>query len=60
MLFEKPAFKGFESILAMPIWYNSNIIKEKFEPWVKKGIMTIGDVIDTNGNILSKHIIEQT
>ena len=60
MMFERPTFKGFESILAMPIWYNTNIIKERLDSWVKKGIMTIGDIIDTNGNILSKHIIEQT
>ena len=60
ILFEKPSFKGFDSIVAMPIWYNSDIIKEKLDPWVKKGIMTIGDVIDKNGNILDKQTIERT
>ena len=59
-LFERPIFKGFEPILAMPIWYNSEIINEKLESWTKRGIMTIGDIIDINGTILSRQVIEQT
>ena len=59
MLFERPNYRGLESILATPIWYNSDIIKEKLVTWVQKGLMTIGDILDINGTILSKQEIEQ-
>ena len=60
LLIERPNFIGLESILSTPIWYNSDLIKEKLDSWVFKGIMTIGDIVDNNGTILSKQAIEQT
>ena len=59
MLLERPNYRGLESILATPIWYNSDIIKEKLVSWVHKGLITIGDIVDINGTILSKQEIEQ-
>ena len=58
-MFEKPIFISQESILATPIWYNSEIINEKIDSWDKKGIKTIGDIIDIHGNILSRQTIEK-
>ena len=35
------------------IWYNSKMIHRKITTWVNKGITTIGNIIDENGDILS-------
>ena len=37
----------------MPIWYNAQIITERIPRWVEKGILTIGDLIDTNGEFFT-------
>ena len=58
-ILDKPTFKGFESVLATPIWYNSGVINERLDSWVKMGILTIGDIVDTECNVLSKETIEQ-
>ena len=41
--------KSLEHVLAMPIWYNTKIITEKLQDWVNKGILTIGDMFDVEG-----------
>ena len=46
-------FHGKESLLATPIWYNSQLIPEKRYTWVNKCITTIGDILDNQGNIWS-------
>ena len=48
---------SIEHLLAMPLWYNSKIAEEKISSWVDKGITTISDIIDTNGDLFTlEHI----
>ena len=45
--------KNLEHLLTTPIWYNSKMISEKLQTWVDKGIMTVGDLLDNDGLIVS-------
>ena len=48
---------SIENLLAMPLWYNSKIDEEKISSWVDKGITTISNIIDTNGDLFTlEHI----
>ena len=60
LLIEKTCFHGIESLLATPIWYNSKMIPYKLTSWVEKGITTVGDILDENGDIQSKDYIQST
>ena len=44
--------RGLEHLLSMPLWYSTKLINEKYQSWVDKGILTVGDMIDVNGEIL--------
>ena len=52
-IFSNANVKCIEHLLSTPIWYNSKMISEKIQSWVDKGITTIGDLLDNNGEILS-------
>ena len=43
----------------MPLWHNSRIISWKIPSWVNKGVMMIGDILGTDGKILSIDQIQQ-
>ena len=60
LLIEKSCFHGIESLLATPIWYNSKMISYKLTSWVEKGITTVGNILDENGDIQSKECIQST
>ena len=53
LLTKKQVYHGTESLLSMPLWYNSRIISWKIPSWVNKGVMMIGDILGYNGEILS-------
>ena len=44
---------GIDSLLATPLWYNTSMISWKIPNLVEKGITTIRDLIDENGDIYS-------
>ena len=58
LLTKKQVYHGTESILSMPLWYNSRIISWKIPSWVNKGVMMIGDILGTDGKILSMDQIQ--
>ena len=45
--------RGLEHLLSMPLWYNSKIINEKHQSWVDKGLLTIGDLLDDDGDMFT-------
>ena len=47
------SIRSIEHLLSMPLWYNAQIITERIPRWVEKGILTIGDLIDTNGEFFT-------
>ena len=52
-IYSNANIKSIEHLLSTPIWYNSKMISEKIQSWVDKGITSIGDLLDDNGEILS-------
>ena len=45
-------------MLAMPLWYNTKMITEKLQSWANKGMLTIGDMLDTEGQTYSIEYIQ--
>ena len=45
--------RGLEHLLSMPLWYNSKMINEKHQSWVDKGLLTIGDLLDDDGDMFT-------
>ena len=45
------SIRSIEHILSMPLWYNTQIIPNRLPKWVEMGIITIGNLLDTNGEI---------
>ena len=45
--------RGLEHLLSMPLWYNSKIISEKHQGWVDKGLLTVGDLLDDDGDMFT-------
>ena len=45
--------RGLEHLLSMPLRYNSKIINEKHQSWVDKGLLTIGDLLDDDGDMFT-------
>ena len=52
--------KNIEHLLSTPLWYNSNMINDKIQSWVDKGITTVGDLLDNNGHVVSLDHIHNT
>ena len=50
-VYNNPTIKSLEHLLAMPIRYNTKIIEENIQSWVDKGILTIGDLCDAEGQM---------
>ena len=50
-------FHGKESLLTTPIWYNSHMIAGINLNWVERGLITINDLMDEDGDILSREDI---
>ena len=46
-------FHGIEALLSTPIWYNSQVISGVNKHWVEKGLRTICDLMDEDGDIMS-------
>jgi hypothetical protein len=42
-----------ENISSQPLWYNSRINIEHIPTWHKKGIIYLGDLLNTNGDLLT-------
>ena len=57
-LTDQNVYHSKESLLTMPLWYNSKIIPWKNKFWINKGIVTIGDILDDNGNMLDRNQIQ--
>ena len=57
-VYNNATIKSLKHLLAMPIWYNTKIIEEKIQSWVDKGILTIGDLCDAEGQIFSIEYIQ--
>ena len=57
-VYTNATIKSLEQLLTMPIWYNTKIIGEKIQSWVDKGILTIGDLCDAEGQIFSIEYIQ--
>ena len=53
ILLEQQTYQGIEALLSTPLWYNSKMIPDKISTWVTKGITTLGDIVDENGEIQS-------
>ena len=60
LLIEQNIFHCTESLLSIPLWYNSRMIPRKMTTWINKGVTTIGDILDKNGDILSIEDIQST
>ena len=46
-------FHGIEALLSTPIWYNLQVISGVNKHWVEKGLRTICDLMDEDGDIMS-------
>ena len=56
-VYKNSNIRGLEHLMSMPIWYNSKIMVEKRQSWVDKGLLTIGDIFDSEGQIFTlEHI----
>ena len=53
LLTKKQVYHGIESLLSVPLWYISRVISWSIPSWVKKGIVMIGDILGSNGEILN-------
>ena len=51
---------SLEQVLSIPLWYNSQMISGKIQGWIDKGIQTVGDLIDTEGHIVSLDYMKNT
>ena len=58
ILMEQQTYQGIEALLSTPLWYNSKMIPDKITTWVTKGITTLGDIVDENGEIQSMAYIQ--
>ena len=47
------SISNLEQVFSIPIWYNTKVVTEKLQRWVDKGIMNIGDLLDTDGKIFT-------
>ena len=48
-----------QDILNSCLWYNSHISKDLFySNWYQKGIFTVGDIVDFDGNILAINVLK--
>ena len=58
---DKIPIKTENDVLLSPLWYNCNISNEKlfFPTWFKKGVECVGDIIDSNCEILDSNCLEQ-
>ena len=50
-IYKSSTIKSLEPLLAMPIWYSIQIIEGKIQSWVDKGLRSIGDLLDTEGQM---------
>ena len=51
---------SLEQVLSIPLWYNSQMISGKIQGWIDKGIHTVGDLIHTEGHIVSLDYMKNT
>ena len=56
-LFENLSIETSEQLLSSPVWYNPRISSTTlyYPKWFRHGIESIGDVIDTNGILITEH-----
>jgi hypothetical protein len=40
-------------LLDIPVWYNSKIKVGTIQNWYEKGVKTINDFVDSNGNFMT-------
>ena len=59
ILSKKQVYHGKESLLSIPLWYNTRVIQWKIPTWVNKGIMMIGDILDKDGVLLDIEQIQR-
>ena len=50
--------RSLTHLTSMPIWYNTKFMEEKIQTWVDKGISSIGDLLDVNGQLLPIEYIQ--
>ena len=50
---QNASIRSIEHVLSMPLWYNTQIIPNRMVGWEKMGILTIGDLLDKNGEIFT-------
>ena len=56
-VYKNSNIRSLEYLMSMPIWYNTKIIVEKRQSWVDKGLLTLGDIIDSERQIFAlEHI----
>ena len=58
IIVEQQPYQGMEALLTTPLWYNSKMIPDMISSWMTKGITTIGDLVDENGEIRSMEYIQ--
>ena len=58
IIVEQQPYQGMEALLTTPLWYNSKMVPDMISSWMTKGITTIGDLADENGEIRSMEYIQ--
>ena len=58
---ENERLDGNEDILSTSLWYNPLLSKTElfFPKWYNRGIVTVGDIVDVNGNVLEQKDLEK-
>ena len=59
LLSKKQVYHGKESLLSIPLWYNTRVIQWRIPTWVNKGIMMIGDNMGNDGVLLDIEQIQR-